>query len=72
METSFERQVIVLCVGAVVFLAILIMPILEGLTLEGQRLLAVAAYSTSEDDRGFPLAQNQVGIVADNFGLDVA
>ena len=43
METSFKRQVIVLCVGAVVFLAILIMPILEGLTLEGQRLLAVTA-----------------------------
>ena len=33
---------------------------------------SVSKYSNSEDDRGFPLAHNQVGIVADNFGLGVA
>ncbi|SVB50481.1 uncharacterized protein METZ01_LOCUS203335, partial [marine metagenome] len=43
MEASFKRQVIVLGVGAVVFLALLAMPTPEALTPEGQRMLAVTA-----------------------------
>ncbi|MEE3346696.1 MAG: SLC13 family permease [Nitrospinota bacterium] len=43
MEASFKRQVIVLGVGAVVFLALLVMPTPEALTPEGQRMLAVTA-----------------------------
>ena len=43
MATPFKKQVVVLVVGGVVFMTLLVMPALEGLTPEGQRMLAVTA-----------------------------
>ena len=43
MKTSFKKQSAVLITGVVVFLALLIMPAPEGLSSDGQCMLAVTA-----------------------------
>ena len=43
MATTFNKQLVVLATGAAIFLALLAMPTLAGLTPEGQRMLAVTA-----------------------------
>ncbi|MZH03435.1 MAG: SLC13/DASS family transporter, partial [Nitrospinae bacterium] len=43
MATNFNRQLIVLATGAAFFLTLITMPTFEGLTPQGQRMLAVTA-----------------------------
>ena len=43
MATTFNKQLVVLATGAAIFLTLLAMPTLAGLTPEGQRMLAVTA-----------------------------
>ena len=42
-EVTFRRQVFVLVGGLIFFSVLLLMPLPEGMTLPGKRLLAVAA-----------------------------
>ena len=43
MATTFNKQLVVLATGSVIFLTLLTMPTFAGLTPEGQRMLAVTA-----------------------------
>ena len=43
MATTFNKQLVVLATGSAIFLTLLAMPTLAGLTPEGQRMLAVTA-----------------------------